>query len=145
MALNTRMNVAIAAGVLLLGGIAAAAWMHRSENAPVAAAPLPYDASAVSASDGYYPSMPPPIYMRQQQAEAPPPAPVYAPGRTAYREEGRRRHHGRSKKHSVEIVAGTAAAGAAIGAIAGGGQGAAIGAVSGAGAGFAYDRLTHNH
>jgi hypothetical protein len=45
----------------------------------------------------------------------------------------------------VAIVAGTAAAGAAIGAIAGGGPGAAIGAISGGGAGFIYDRLTHKH
>jgi hypothetical protein len=52
--------------------------------------------------------------------------------------------HTRSTRKSVEIVAGTAAGGAAIGALAGGGKGAAIGALSGGAAGFVYDRLTHN-
>jgi hypothetical protein len=52
---------------------------------------------------------------------------------------------GRSKGKSVAIVAGSAGAGAAIGALAGGGKGAGIGALAGGGAGFIYDRLTHNH
>lgn len=56
-----------------------------------------------------------------------------------------RTHEGRSKKKSIAIVAGSAAGGAAIGAIAGGGKGAGIGALAGGGAGFIYDRLTHNH
>ncbi len=51
---------------------------------------------------------------------------------------------GRSTGKSVAIVAGSAGAGAAIGALAGGGKGAAIGALSGGAAGFVYDRLTHN-
>jgi hypothetical protein len=50
----------------------------------------------------------------------------------------------RSKGKSVAIVAGSAGAGAAIGALTGGGKGAAIGAVSGGVAGFIYDRLTAN-
>jgi uncharacterized protein YcfJ len=49
----------------------------------------------------------------------------------------------RSKKKSAAIVAGSAATGAAIGALAGGGKGAAIGAIAGGGAGFVYDRSTH--
>jgi hypothetical protein len=48
----------------------------------------------------------------------------------------------RSTTKSVAIVAGSAGAGAAIGALAGGGKGAAIGAISGGAAGFIFDRLT---
>ncbi len=57
-----------------------------------------------------------------------------------YRVERRKRSTGKS----AAIVAGSAGAGAAIGALAGGGKGAALGAVSGGTAGFIYDRLTHN-
>lgn len=51
-------------------------------------------------------------------------------------------HTDRSTGKSVAIVAGSAGAGAAIGALAGGGKGAAIGALSGGAAGFIYDRMT---
>ena len=54
------------------------------------------------------------------------------------------RRRSRSTGKSVAIVAGSAGAGAAIGALAGGGKGAGIGALSGGAAGFVYDRLTHN-
>lgn len=48
----------------------------------------------------------------------------------------------RSKKKSAAIIGGSAGAGAAIGALAGGGKGAAIGAISGGAAGLIYDRAT---
>jgi hypothetical protein len=149
-------NAVAALGILLLAGIGATAWIHNSQSGPaplasaIAAPNAMTDTAAIAPgpSDGYYPSVPAPIYVRQGEEpelayeQAPPArAPRYA---TTYR-AAPRRHHGRSKKHSIEIVAGTAAAGAAIGAIAGGGPGAAIGAISGGGAGFVYDRLTHNH
>jgi len=105
--------------------------------------------------DGYYSSTHRPIYVRQnvpqQQlvTEREPVETVYEGRRNTrvYQGEVRRGElrHGRSTGKSVAIVAGSAGAGAAIGAIAGGGKGAAIGAVSGGGAGFIYDRLTHNH
>jgi hypothetical protein len=50
----------------------------------------------------------------------------------------------RTTGKSVAIVAGSAGAGAAIGALAGGGKGAAIGGLTGGAAGFIYDRLTQN-
>lgn len=112
----------------------------------------------VYAGDGYYPSRMRPVYVRQQPMEpmaGQPVAqyvdePVQGPtrrvvSRQEYYTDSRGKRHTRSKAHSVEIVAGSAAAGAAIGALAGGGKGAAIGALSGGGAGFVYDRLTHNH
>lgn len=167
----TQRNILIAVIILVGAAAGAAAIIHNSNSSsptplPVAAtdsgvngpAAQPYAAEytappSANDGDGYYPLIARPAYIRQQQAPYPAveeqpaePAdagPTYSAARPVYREY-RERHHGRSKKHSVEIVAGTAAAGAAIGAIAGGGKGAALGGISGAGAGFIYDRLTHN-
>jgi len=50
----------------------------------------------------------------------------------------------RSPGRSAAIVGGSAAAGAAIGAIAGGGKGAAIGALLGGAGGLIYDRATRH-
>ena len=64
-------------------------------------------------------------------------------GRDAYHDGGRTIVRQRSKAKSAAIIGGGAAAGAAVGAIAGGGKGAVIGAAAGGGAGLVYDRMTH--
>jgi hypothetical protein len=50
----------------------------------------------------------------------------------------------RTMKQEVLIVGGSAGAGAAIGAVAGGKKGAAVGAISGGVAGLIYDMATRN-
>jgi hypothetical protein len=50
----------------------------------------------------------------------------------------------RSTAKSAAIIGGGAAAGAAVGALAGGGKGAAIGAIAGGAGGYVYDRATKN-
>jgi hypothetical protein len=158
MVLYNQKNIVIAVAILLVAAVAGAAWIHNSESHPLAAPVAEYTAAppAPGSAAGYYPTVPRPAYIREPDIEsniesniqpdvAVPVSEVPAAA-GPYREyRHSRSHQGRSKKHSVEIVAGTAAAGAAIGAIAGGGKGAALGGISGAGAGFIYDRLTHNH
>ena len=120
---------------------------YAASGAYTASASVP---QPVYAEDGYYPSRMRPIYVRQQEIVEPVVVQQeYSGPRRVYQEQeyytdSRGHRRGRTKTHSVEIVAGTAAAGAVIGALAGGGKGAAIGGASGAGAGFVYDRLTHN-
>lgn len=121
-------------------------------STPVTGSPVVYEESPDNrfVSDRYVQSIHRPVrIVRHEQ-------PVYQAPVQSYRAAGQRnfvepayetveQRHGRSKKKSVAIVAGTAAGGAAIGALAGGGKGAGIGALSGGAAGFIYDRLTHNH
>jgi hypothetical protein len=90
-------------------------------------------------------------------APPPPPAPAYVARQQVIRHEyvpaprrtrvvyskSRSRHHHRPFSHSAAIVGGSAAAGAGIGALAGGGRGAGIGALAGGAGGLIYDRLTH--
>jgi hypothetical protein len=75
------------------------------------------------------------VYYRQ-----PEPRPVY---NQSYDQRDFQQH--RSVGQSALIVGGSAAAGAGIGALAGGGKGAGIGAIAGGLGGFIYDRLTANH
>lgn len=152
----------------MVGGFAIAGWTRRAPSGPAensafnmtpgATAPesQTYATSSTpqepAGAGGYYSSRMPPVYVRSGDVAEPVvigQEPEVAGAHRVYQEQeyytgshGRRR--GRTRTHSVEIVAGTAAAGAVIGALAGGGKGAAIGAASGGGAGFVYDRLTHN-
>src|SRR5579883_169256 len=113
----------------------------------------PYPPAYYAPAETYATLIPQPVVVRQ-----PAPEPVYAqapppPSETIERQEYvtrpeyeyRRGHYRRSTGKSVAIVAGSAGAGAAIGALAGGGKGAGIGALAGGAGGFIYDRLTHNH
>jgi hypothetical protein len=64
-----------------------------------------------------------------------------------YRANDARYEDGRNQRSTAEsamIIGGGAAAGAAVGGIAGGGKGAAIGALGGGAAGLIYDRMTKN-
>jgi hypothetical protein len=63
-----------------------------------------------------------------------------APEPVVYRESQKKRSFGKE----ALIVGGSAGAGAAVGAVAGGKKGAAIGAVSGGVAGLVYDLVTRN-
>ena len=160
MLLPQARNLAIIGAFVAVCALATVGWMRNGNSAALAATPyVPGDQSAasfqtatvnalsqpVNANDGYYPSRMRPVYIRQEAAPEVQLTPRSAEPQQEYYTDPQGRRRGRTKTHSVEIVAGTAAAGAVIGALAGGGKGAAIGAASGAGAGFIYDRVTHNH
>jgi hypothetical protein len=149
----------IVGGFALLVLVAAAGWLRPTRVAPpppsyfntaapapgvpVVNAPSPFVSEAVPAPAASRTSVfGPPAEQRVEAAPAPqrrtaarrattPPAPRERVVTTK-----------RSTGHSAAIVAGSAGAGAAIGALAGGGKGAAIGAIAGGAGGFVYDRAT---
>ena len=124
----------------------APAYNPAYNNAPGQSEPGP-DTYPAFATRRYVRTITPP------PAEAPPLEPAYSEPhasvqryREPYRESRPRRRvvtRERPFSHSAAIVGGSAGAGAAVGALAGGGKGAGIGALAGGGAGFIYDRLTH--
>lgn len=93
-------------------------------------APQPAQAGSYAATGNY-----------AQPAAAQSTAPT-APAQAAYQPQPVHRH--RSLRRQALIIGGSAAAGTAIGAVAGGGKGAAVGAMSGGVAGLVYDLFTKN-
>jgi uncharacterized protein YcfJ len=149
----------------LVSAVAVAGWVRKPEPPPAQAyaAPLPayptqfqanpaqpYPPQAFTPLNAYGSPMTAASYAPIPQAtnayyERPVVRPVVR--RTSYaapRHTVVVRKRKRPFTHSLAIVGGSAGAGAAIGALAGGGKGAGIGALAGGAAGLIYDRLTHN-
>ncbi len=149
-------NVAIGAGVLALAGLSAVAHYSSTTRAAQPAAVAPATPVPGSYLDPVAPAPVAPV-------AAVPPAQAFAGSgasavavpvaaapvreRVVYRTRAvaRPRYyvHTRSKKHSAEIIGGSAIGGAGIGALVGGKKGALIGGLVGGAAGTVYDRKTH--
>ncbi|HEY8147472.1 MAG TPA: hypothetical protein VIK51_00970 [Vicinamibacteria bacterium] len=134
-------NAAIGAGVLALTGLAALAHYSATTRAAQPAAVAPATPVPGSYLD---PVAPAPVAV----AAAPVGERVVYRDRVVYRTRtvaARPRYyvHKRSKKHSAEIIGGSAVGGAGIGALVGGKKGALIGGLVGGAAGTVYDRKTH--
>jgi uncharacterized protein YcfJ len=148
-------NVAIGAGVLALAGLSAVAHYSSTTRAAQPAAVAPATPVPGSYLDPVAPA--PVAAVPPAQAFAEPGASAVAAPvgeRVVYRDRvvyrtrtvaARPRYyvHKRSKKHSAEIIGGSAVGGAGIGALVGGKKGALIGGLVGGAAGTVYDRKTH--
>ena len=127
--MNSKWLVTIGLVAAFLLGTAVSGITGRAFNPP-AEEQLP--AVAVQAPQNFAPAA---TTTRSRAATAPAPAPAPVQARVAKK---------RSWEKEVLIVGGSAGAGAAIGAVAGGKKGATIGAVSGGVAGLVYDLATRN-
>jgi hypothetical protein len=158
-------------GVAALAAFATAGWMRQPQTAsaapPALAVPLnSFEAPAIPVHNGVYRTVGAPVprdfpqagparEMRSSQersSRARYRDPELRQRQVAEREPAARDEEDRSEPQakkrstmkSVAIIGGGAAAGAAIGGLAGGGKGAAIGALGGGAAGLIYDRMTKN-
>jgi uncharacterized protein YcfJ len=147
-------NVAIGAGVLALAGLSAVAHYSSTTRAAQPAAVAPATPVPGSYLDPMAPAPVAPVPPAQtfagsgSGAVAVPVAAAPVRERVVYRTRtvaARPRYyvHKRSKKHSAEIIGGSAIGGAGIGALVGGKKGALIGGLVGGAAGTVYDRKTH--
>lgn len=136
-------RAAMIGGVAVLAIAGSVGWTHRSATPQsVYANPEPVSRDAITPV-GYSDATAAPGFAVQPVAARyvarKPVARRYTPRHRRTRVVVRRRKF----SHSAAIVGGSAAGGAAIGALAGGGKGAGIGALAGGAGGLAYDRLTH--
>lgn len=146
-------------GVAALSAVATVGWVRPT---PVTIAPQAFTAPILEPTTQtiayappaptvhrsvYQPAAPRETASQPTQIARNEPGPQSRRARNVYDDRGsddRRYEDKRSTGESVAIIGGSAAAGAAIGGLAGGGKGAAIGALGGGAAGFVYDRLTRN-
>lgn len=135
-------------GSVLTAGVAMVV-SNRNEASANSQTPAPTPAIVVSAPEVTVPGYLGPLYDAQGRIVAVSAErktsnfqPNHPPSPASVSNQAVASRKGRSTGKSVAIVAGSAGAGAAIGALAGGGKGAAIGAASGGTAGFIYDRMT---
>jgi hypothetical protein len=131
----TMRNKLIIVAVALAGVLGLAA-VVRQAGGPKAQPPTATEQAAPDARPLMAPA--PTAPAPQSRASRSAAQPQAAPGSSAPRTVTTTR----SKKKSAAIIAGSAGAGAAVGAIAGGGKGAAIGAITGGVGGVIYDQAT---
>jgi hypothetical protein len=135
-------------GVAGLAAAATAGWMRTPQALPASATAASfqppaqeslYETPQAAAPSVLYATAP----VRRFSTAPATPARAVRSAPVAYDDRGTTITKARSKKASAAIIGGSAAAGAAIGGLAGGGKGAIIGAIAGAGAGTVYDRMTY--
>src|SRR5438552_9823996 len=137
-AIATSLVTAIAASALTLFAFPRLMNNGNTNDSPYTAQPAVNNAPA--AQDDTYVTPPPHARLRRAYYQTPSSSQTYS--QPVYSQPVVRQH--RSLGKSVLIVAGSSAAGAGIGGLAGGKKGAGIGAIAGGIGGLIYDRMTAN-